>query len=162
VIEQILQADRLLQVDQVDKARDMYQRVVDLDPGNAIAVVGLAQCALADADDRGAYELAARALEIDPENDMARRMEARLAEVLTVRGEHVERPDAAKTPGSKEMRPMVTEMDRAEADAGTSGPAAGEPAKTPGPDTSTAPASSSPEPAPTAQRKSFLDRLMGR
>jgi hypothetical protein len=91
VIEQLLQADRLLTVDQVDKARDMYALVAQLDPRNAMAVVGLARCALADGDDRGAYVLAAEALHIDPENDMARRMEARLAEILADRGERVER-----------------------------------------------------------------------
>jgi thioredoxin-like negative regulator of GroEL len=92
VIEQLLHADRLLTVDQVPQARDLYARVAALDPGNAIAVVGLARCALADGDDLGAYELAARALRIDPENDMARRMEARLAEVLATRGQPVVRP----------------------------------------------------------------------
>ena len=100
MIEQILQADRLLDVDQVAQARGMYTRVVELDPGNAIAVVGLARCALADGDDRGAHLLASRALGIDPENDMARRMEARLAEILAARGEPVERPSAAAMAGS--------------------------------------------------------------
>jgi tetratricopeptide (TPR) repeat protein len=108
VIEQILEADRYLQVDQVDKARTVYQHVVDLDPGNGIAVVGLARCALADGDDRRAYELASRALEIDPENDMARRMEARLSEILSSRGEAVARPSVASTPAPREMRPVVT------------------------------------------------------
>lgn len=83
----LLQADRLLTVDLVDQAQATYQRVVDQDPRNAIAVVGLARCALAKGDDRGAYVLAARALAIDPENDMARRMAARMAEVLAYRGE---------------------------------------------------------------------------
>jgi len=109
VIEQILQADRYLQVDQIDRARDIYGRVVDMDPGNAIAVVGLARCALAEGDDQRAYELASEALEIDPENDMARRMEARLSEILTSRGESVERPAAAATPSSHEMRAVVTD-----------------------------------------------------
>ena len=108
MIEQILQADRYLHVDQVDKAREVYQRVVDADPGNAIAVVGLARCALADGDDARAYELAGQALEIDPENEMARRMEARLSEILTSRGEQMDRPAAADTPNPYEMRPMVT------------------------------------------------------
>jgi tetratricopeptide (TPR) repeat protein len=108
VIEQILEADRYLQVDQVERARDAYQRVVDLDPGNGIAVVGLARCALADGDERKAYTLASRALEIDPENDMARRMEARLAEILATRGEPVARPGSAATPPPREMRPVVT------------------------------------------------------
>jgi hypothetical protein len=87
MIEMLLQADRLLTVDLVDQAQATYQRVLDQDPRNAIAVVGLARCALAKGDDREAYALAARALVIDPENDMARRMEARMAEVLTYRGE---------------------------------------------------------------------------
>ena len=92
MIEQILVADRHLQVDQVEKARDIYTRVVELDPGNAIAVVGLARCALAEGEDAQAYELAARALVIDPENEMARRMEARLSEIMATRGESVTRP----------------------------------------------------------------------
>ena len=100
MIEQLLQADRLLIVDQVPQARQLYARVAELDPGNAIAVVGLARCALADGDDHAAYALAARALSIDPENDMARRMEARLAEVLAERGERVERGAAGAAPGS--------------------------------------------------------------
>jgi tetratricopeptide (TPR) repeat protein len=87
MIELLLQADRLLTVDLVDQAESTYQRVADQDPNNAIAVVGLARCALARGRDRDAYALAARALAIDPENDMARRMEARMAEVLTYRGE---------------------------------------------------------------------------
>ena len=98
MIELLLQADRLLTVDLIDKAQATYQRVVDQDPNNAIAVVGLARCALAQGDDQGAYALAARALAIDPENDMARRMEARMAEVLTYRGEPL--PAVATTPGS--------------------------------------------------------------
>jgi alkyl sulfatase BDS1-like metallo-beta-lactamase superfamily hydrolase len=146
VIEQILQADRLLQVDQVDKARDMYQRVVELDPGNAIAVVGLAQCALADGDDRSAHDLAARALTIDPENDMARRMEARLSEIMRVRGESVERPVASVTPGSAEMRPVVTER-------ATVSPT---PTTNPSP-----PTTQSPSTRP-AMHKSLFDRLLGR
>ncbi len=94
MIEQLLQADRLLTVDQVTQARDLYARVASLDPGNAIAVVGLARCALADGNDREAHALAARALAIDPEDDMARRLEARLAEVLAARGEPVRAPGA--------------------------------------------------------------------
>lgn len=143
MIEQILQADRLLNVDQVGQARDMYARVVELDPGNAIAVVGLARCALADGDDAKAYELAARALDIDPENDMARRMEARLAEILAARGEAVERAGAATTPAGADLRPLVTDPPAASlttADRDT-----------------TAAATSTP-----GQHRSLLDRLRGR
>jgi hypothetical protein len=98
VIEQLLEADRQLQVDQVERARQIYGRVVAADPGNAIAVVGLARCALADRHDREAYDLAQQALRIDPENDMARRMSERLAEVLTHRGQPVDGPETSSTP----------------------------------------------------------------
>ena len=151
MIEQILQADRLLQVDQVDQARGIYGRIVELDPGNAIAMVGLARCALADGDDRAAHELAARALVIDPENDMARRMEARLAEILATRGEIVERPGAAATPGPRAMRPVVTSA---------------APAARPAPSPTTSGAAGRAVAATTATagvpRRSLLDRLRGR
>jgi tetratricopeptide (TPR) repeat protein len=169
VIEQILLADRHLQVDQVDKARDIYQRVVDADPGNAIAVVGLARCALADGDDHRAYGLAAQALEIDPENDMARRMEARLSEILTNRGEAVDRPDVAATPSPREMRQVVTEP-AAQAPAATaSGASETEPTRpAPGAERPAEPttADTAPVKPPAAKeppvRKSLFDRLMGR
>lgn len=152
MIEQILQADRLLKVDQVTQARDIYARIVELDPGNAIATVGLARCALADGDDVAAHGLAARALSIDPENDMARRMEARLAEILATRGEDVERPVASATPGPREMRPVVT----------SSPPAA---PSTPGATVprATGRASAATSSAPHGRaRRSLLDRLRGR
>jgi cytochrome c-type biogenesis protein CcmH len=152
VIEQILQADRYLQVDQVEKAREAYQRVVDLDPGNSIAVVGLARCALADGDDRRAHELAARALEIDPENDMARRMETRLSEILATRGEPVVRPGAATAPGGREMRPSIADEVASE----PSAPDATVPADPAPADRVPAGASAAPE------RKSLFDRLLGR
>jgi len=184
VIEQILEADRNLQVDQVDKARDIYARVVELDPGNAIAVVGLGQCALAEGDDEKAHQLASRALVIDPENDMARRMEARLSEILATRGEPVRRPPAAATPSPQEMRPVVTDdapADDAPADptpapaatAATANTPKPEPrAPAPAPPTTPTPIpklkltpTPTPTPTPTkepAVRKSLFDRLLGR
>jgi tetratricopeptide (TPR) repeat protein len=161
VIEQILQADRYLQVDQVEKARNVYQKVVDMDPGNAIAVVGLARCALAEGEDGQAYELASRALEIDPENDMARRMEARLSEILATRGAPVERPLAAAAPGAQDMRPVVTE------EAPTSEPDHEPVATTPAPApvAATAPPTTPPRPTRPKEppvRKSLFDRLLGR
>jgi hypothetical protein len=161
VIEQILVADRHLQVDQVAKARDIFEQVVALDPGNAIAVVGLARCALADGEDSLAYELAARALSIDPENDMARRMEARLSEVLATRGEPVERPAAAALPGGPEMRPVVTEP--AGSDSVSQGTSATPTTPTMQPMPIDPPASSiaTPRKEPPV-RKSLIDRLLGR
>jgi thioredoxin-like negative regulator of GroEL len=98
VIELLLQADRLLNVDMVDQAERIYRRVVEQDPQNAIAVVGLARCALARGDDREGYRLTSQALTIDPDNDMARRLEARLAETLAALGEPLVRPAAAAGP----------------------------------------------------------------
>jgi hypothetical protein len=98
VIEMLLQADRLLTVDLVDQAEAIYRRVAEQDPRNAIAVVGMARCALARGEDAVAYRLAAHALTIDPENDMARRMTTRMAEVLSFReGSQRSDPDAAVT-----------------------------------------------------------------
>ncbi len=171
MIEQILQADRHLQVDQVEKARDIYQRVVDLDPGNAIATVGLARCALADGEDVQAYELASKALEIDPENEMARRMEARLSEILAGRGQPIARPAAAATPSTHQMRPVVTETPAAPGPPVTTSPAAAPaPAATPAPALAhsrarTDQTTTSIKPSPTKERpvrKSLFDRLMGR
>ncbi len=96
----LLQADRLLTVDLVDQADAIYRRVAEQDPRNAIAVVGMARCALARGEDHEAYRLAARALDIDPENDMARRMTARMAEVLTYRGEELPGEDPAPAPAA--------------------------------------------------------------
>jgi len=163
VIEQILQADRYLQVDQVDRARDVYQRVVEMDPGNAIAVVGLARCALAEGDDARAHELASQALEIDPENDMARRMEARLSEILASRGEPVARPEAASTPAPREMRTVVTEEPPApDADTLATAGAAPSPQPPPGTDRSRPPTTPPSSPKERAVRKSIFDRLLGR
>lgn len=157
MIEQILQADRYLQVDQVEKARGVFQKVVDMDPGNAIAVVGLARCALAEGEDEQAYELASRALEIDPENDMARRMEARLSEIFATRGEPVERPAVAATPSSGEMRQVVTDAGPDPKPGPTPATSSTPPPKPPPPATS--PPAKAKEPA---VRKSLFDRLMGR
>jgi hypothetical protein len=138
VIEQLLLADRLLAVDQVDAAEAVYRRVSELDPMDAIAVVGLARCALARGDDHGAYALAARSLAIDPANDMARRMEARLSEVLGTRGEAVSRPTVATDSDGRPMRPVTT--------------------STPALSTPATPASPA---VPAPQRRGILARLRG-
>jgi tetratricopeptide (TPR) repeat protein len=85
VIEALLQAERLLLHGMVDQAERIYSGALEQDPLNAIAVVGLARVALERGDDRLAYEHAHRALEIDPENAAAVRLETRLAEVLQLR-----------------------------------------------------------------------------
>jgi thioredoxin-like negative regulator of GroEL len=144
VIEMLLQADRLLTVDMVDQADTIYRRVAEQDPRNAIAVVGMARCALARGEDPEAYRLAARALAIDPENDMARRMTARMAEVLTYRGDAL---------------PDTTSPTRAPGQA--SAPATGSPGvatSQPSVATTEGPARSGSQ----ASGRSWLDRIRGR
>jgi tetratricopeptide (TPR) repeat protein len=85
VIEALLQAERLLVVGLVDQAERIYKGALEQDPLNAIAVVGLARVALERNDDELAYQHAKHALEIDPENAAAMRLEARLGEVLSAR-----------------------------------------------------------------------------
>ena len=89
MIEIILQAERALAVGMLDQAERLYAQAAELDPRNSIAVVGLARVALDRADDRTAYELARRALAIDPENAAAHRLAERLEEVMRFRGEDV-------------------------------------------------------------------------
>ena len=85
MIEALLQAERLLVHGMVDQAERIYTSALEQDPLNAIAVVGLARVALERADDRLAYAHSRRALEIDPQNAAALRLEARLSEVLGLR-----------------------------------------------------------------------------
>ncbi|MBA2255227.1 MAG: hypothetical protein H0W07_08945, partial [Chloroflexi bacterium] len=99
MIEMMLQAERALMVGMVEQAERLYWVAVKNDPRNAIAVVGLARVALERNDDRAAYELSRQALTIDPENAAALRLEARLSEVLTHRGEAVERPSFVQPGG---------------------------------------------------------------
>ncbi len=85
MIEALLQAERLLVVGLVDQAERIYRGALEQDPNNSIAVVGLARVALERNDDELAYQHAQRALQIDPENVAAQKLEARLGEVLTAR-----------------------------------------------------------------------------
>ncbi|MEA2677329.1 MAG: Anaphase-promoting complex, cyclosome, subunit 3 [Chloroflexota bacterium] len=85
MIEALLQAERLLIHGMVDQAEAIYERAIEQDPHNSIAVVGLARVALERGQERLAYERAREALAIDPENDAARRLETRLAEVFAER-----------------------------------------------------------------------------
>jgi tetratricopeptide repeat protein len=86
VIELLLQAEGALSVGLLDRAEVLYRQVVEADPRNSIAVVGLARVALERSDEVGALTLARHALAIDPENNAAQRMVQRLEEVLRNRG----------------------------------------------------------------------------
>ena len=98
MIELLLEAERALSFGRVDRAEQLYRQVAAADPGNSIAVVGLARVALEHADDAGAYLLARQALTIDPENEAAQRLVARLDEVMRTRGETVPEPPSVSIP----------------------------------------------------------------
>lgn len=162
----MLEAERDMAVGLVDRAEAIYRSLSESDPRNAFAVVGLARCALERGDDLGAYALAVRALQIDPEDAAALRLEARLSEVLAARGEPVPRPDAA---GADAAVPPSSPGPAPAAGAGSTaitapgaGPApalpASPPAARPG-DTDGPPAT--PAPRPGAGR-GLLRRMLGR
>jgi hypothetical protein len=104
VIEQLLQAERLLVHGMVDQAERIYATAVEHDPRNSIAVVGLAKVALERGDDRLAYTRACEALAIDPQNAAALRLEARLSEVFASRGEPVDRPSVVAPSSDEPVR----------------------------------------------------------
>jgi len=85
MIERLLEADRLLAMGMHEQAERIYWQAAEMDPRNAIAIVGLARVASDRGDDRTALQFAHKALEIDPENPAAIRLSARLEEILHYR-----------------------------------------------------------------------------
>jgi thioredoxin-like negative regulator of GroEL len=74
VIERLLAAEGALSRDELDHAQRLFGQVVEADPRNAIAVVGLARVLNRRGDTAAARELLAHALEIDPDEAAARRL----------------------------------------------------------------------------------------
>ncbi|HYL40367.1 MAG TPA: tetratricopeptide repeat protein [Candidatus Binatus sp.] len=74
MIERLLAAERALAEGRLDQAERLFRQVAEADERNAIAVVGLAEVALARGDRSGAEALATRALAIDPDDAAAARL----------------------------------------------------------------------------------------
>lgn len=167
MIELLLQADRTLTMGLVDQAERLYRQAADADPLNAIAVVGLARVAVERGDDRGAWGHALHALEIDPENSSAIRLEARSAEILATRGESVERPDwvvanelAWRRRGTSDLTARAAAMPRPTPPRPVypAAPGSGAAAAV---ESSAAPTAPTQAPAP-ARKRGLLARLLGR
>ncbi len=111
MIEVLLEAERAMSFGLLDQAERLYRQAAESDPRNSIAVVGLARVAIERGNDTAAYGLGMAALEIDPDNQAARRLVDRLVEVMTERGDPV--PDvpiergagAAKAPATSSQPP---------------------------------------------------------
>ena len=74
MIERLLAAEGALARDELDHAQRLFDQVVEADPRNAIAVVGLARVLARRGDTDAARELVAHALAIDPDEAAARRL----------------------------------------------------------------------------------------
>lgn len=104
MIELLLAADRLLADGMLDRAERIYGQIAEADPRNAMAVVGLARVAVARGrlDEAGAT--VRRALEIDPDDALARQLEADLAGIGPLADAGPPRPestqDHAEAPGT--------------------------------------------------------------
>lgn len=109
MIERLLEADRLLALGLDEKAERIYWQAAEVDPRNAIAIVGLARVASERGDDRTALQFAHKALEIDGENPAAIRLAARLEEIIRYREAQDATRAAPESPEPTAVAPIVSE-----------------------------------------------------
>jgi hypothetical protein len=123
VIELLLQAERAMAVGLVEQAERLYWQAIESDRRNAIAVVGLARVAIERNDRRTAYQFAIRALDIDKDNEAARRLVERLTEVMEHKGERLPEPPQGELESPFPTARTADEAeDAAAADAAASAP----------------------------------------
>jgi tetratricopeptide (TPR) repeat protein len=99
VIERLLAAEAALSRDELDHAQRLFDQVVEADPRNAIAVVGLARVLARRGDTDAARELLAHALDIDPDEAAARRLLAELDAVPEIPAAPEPVPSPGPAPG---------------------------------------------------------------
>ncbi len=119
MIELLLNAENALALGLLDQAERTYRQVLEADPRNGIAAVGLARVALERGEEARALLLAQEAAAMDPENATARRMIDRMEEVARYRDAGAAAPADAGAGGTAVRRRGAT----APADAGAGGTA---------------------------------------
>lgn len=106
--ETLLQAERLLSVGLLDQAEALYLGSLEQQPGDALALMGLARVSIERGDDLAAHAYALRAVAADPENSAARAMATRWAELLRARGASVGRAEPVVQPLAAGHGPATT------------------------------------------------------
>jgi thioredoxin-like negative regulator of GroEL len=105
MIERLLAAEGALERDELDHAQRLFGGVVEADPRNAIAVVGLARVLARRGDIDAARALVAHALDIDPDEAAARRLLDELDRGLVPEPERA--PDASRAVGPPPREPAT-------------------------------------------------------
>lgn len=118
MIELLLQAERAAGAGHLDQAERLYWQAIDADSQNAIAIVGLAKVARLRGDDRTAIAFGRRALKVDSENAVARRLVAEL---------EAAHPEEIRPAVAADHRAATTEPAAAAEPAAPAEPAAAEP-----------------------------------
>ena len=122
MIELLLQAERALGMGALDQAERLYWQAIDADSQNAIAIVGLAKVARHRGDDRTAIAFGRRALKVDAENAVARRLVAELEAAHPAEAAHA--AEAAHPADAAPAEPAVEDAPSAVEDAPSATPTA--------------------------------------